>query len=751
MATRLRVFSSSVGTKLLIGATGLALFLYLITHIAGNLLVFAGRDTFNNYSHMLLSNPLIPVIEIGLVIDLPAAHLQDGVDVPGQPEGAAGEISAEEAGRAAEPQELRLVDDDLLRPLAAGVRGDSRQAVQVRHRVRRAGDRHPRSLPPRDGELRQPAAGGVLRAQHAGGRLASLARRRQRLSVGRRRPVALDAAHHRRRQGDGRADCRAASSSSPSGRISWERGHEAGCEGAVRPDRREVGPAQVRDEAGQPGQQAQVHDHRRRHRPGRRVGGGVARRARLQRPELLHPGQPAPGAQHRRPGRHQRREELPERRRQRLPALLRHDQGRRLPLARSQRLPAGAAERQHHRSVRRPGRAVRPRVRRAAGQPIVWRRPGLAHVLRPRADRPAAAARRLPVADAAGARGQGPAVRAPRDAGPGRHRRQGARDHRPQPGHRRDRALRRRRGDPRDRRIRHRLLPLDQRRELERHRVVARAQARRAVRQPVLHADPSDLHSGHRRPPVEADADEREPAQRRPRLGAEEAGRQAAARPDSRGRARLLPRAQVSRASATSCRATSRRETPSRCATRAAASARAHLAVYLDFPDAIKRLGIDAVARKVRQPVPHVPEDHRRGCVQSADAHLPGDPLHDGRSLGRLQPDEHDPRPARARRSQLLRPRREPAGRQRADAGAGRRLLHHPLHDRRLPGEHRAAEGHHRPRRVQGSPPIGCRSRSPSCWRSKAAAASARSIASSAASCGTTSAWRGPRPACAAR
>jgi succinate dehydrogenase / fumarate reductase cytochrome b subunit len=31
-------------------------------------MVFAGRDTFNNYSHMLLSNPLIPVIEIGLVL-----------------------------------------------------------------------------------------------------------------------------------------------------------------------------------------------------------------------------------------------------------------------------------------------------------------------------------------------------------------------------------------------------------------------------------------------------------------------------------------------------------------------------------------------------------------------------------------------------------------------------------------------------------------------------------------------------------
>ena len=68
MATRLRVFRSSVGTKILIGLTGLALFIYLITHIAGNLLVFAGRSTFNDYSHMLLSNPLIPVIEVGLLV-----------------------------------------------------------------------------------------------------------------------------------------------------------------------------------------------------------------------------------------------------------------------------------------------------------------------------------------------------------------------------------------------------------------------------------------------------------------------------------------------------------------------------------------------------------------------------------------------------------------------------------------------------------------------------------------------------------
>jgi succinate dehydrogenase / fumarate reductase, cytochrome b subunit len=68
MSSRLRVFSTSVGTKLLIGVTGLALFLYLITHIAGNVLVFFGPTTFNTYAHTLTSNPLIPIIEIGLLL-----------------------------------------------------------------------------------------------------------------------------------------------------------------------------------------------------------------------------------------------------------------------------------------------------------------------------------------------------------------------------------------------------------------------------------------------------------------------------------------------------------------------------------------------------------------------------------------------------------------------------------------------------------------------------------------------------------
>jgi succinate dehydrogenase / fumarate reductase cytochrome b subunit len=62
-----RVFSSSVGTKFVIGFTGLGLSAYMVLHLVGNSLIFLGRDTFNEYSHFLISNPLIVPIEIGLL------------------------------------------------------------------------------------------------------------------------------------------------------------------------------------------------------------------------------------------------------------------------------------------------------------------------------------------------------------------------------------------------------------------------------------------------------------------------------------------------------------------------------------------------------------------------------------------------------------------------------------------------------------------------------------------------------------
>lgn len=66
MSTRRSPLASLITTKLIIGATGVLLFLYLILHIIGNLMIFLGPETFNSYAHFLISNPLVVPIEIGL-------------------------------------------------------------------------------------------------------------------------------------------------------------------------------------------------------------------------------------------------------------------------------------------------------------------------------------------------------------------------------------------------------------------------------------------------------------------------------------------------------------------------------------------------------------------------------------------------------------------------------------------------------------------------------------------------------------
>lgn len=45
--------SSSLGKKYLMGITGLLLCGFLVTHLAGNLLMYVGADVYNNYAHTL--------------------------------------------------------------------------------------------------------------------------------------------------------------------------------------------------------------------------------------------------------------------------------------------------------------------------------------------------------------------------------------------------------------------------------------------------------------------------------------------------------------------------------------------------------------------------------------------------------------------------------------------------------------------------------------------------------------------------
>jgi len=69
MSQRTRFFSSSVGTKIIIGLSGLFLVLYLLIHVGGNLLVFFGPRVFNNYAYnMEVRNPTLPILEIIILV-----------------------------------------------------------------------------------------------------------------------------------------------------------------------------------------------------------------------------------------------------------------------------------------------------------------------------------------------------------------------------------------------------------------------------------------------------------------------------------------------------------------------------------------------------------------------------------------------------------------------------------------------------------------------------------------------------------
>ena len=59
--------ASSVGTKILVGTTGLLLIVYLIIHIVGNLVYLLGPTAFNTYANTLASLPIVVPIEIGLL------------------------------------------------------------------------------------------------------------------------------------------------------------------------------------------------------------------------------------------------------------------------------------------------------------------------------------------------------------------------------------------------------------------------------------------------------------------------------------------------------------------------------------------------------------------------------------------------------------------------------------------------------------------------------------------------------------
>jgi len=72
MKTLLEFYRSSVGKKLIMSLSGLFLCLFLVVHVAGNLLLFRndGGELFDAYSDFMGSNPIIRTIEILLFVAL---------------------------------------------------------------------------------------------------------------------------------------------------------------------------------------------------------------------------------------------------------------------------------------------------------------------------------------------------------------------------------------------------------------------------------------------------------------------------------------------------------------------------------------------------------------------------------------------------------------------------------------------------------------------------------------------------------
>lgn len=68
---KVKLISSTIAQKILIGLSGLALCGFLIAHLAGNFLLYApgaGYGAYNDYAHALHANPLLPIAEVGLLI-----------------------------------------------------------------------------------------------------------------------------------------------------------------------------------------------------------------------------------------------------------------------------------------------------------------------------------------------------------------------------------------------------------------------------------------------------------------------------------------------------------------------------------------------------------------------------------------------------------------------------------------------------------------------------------------------------------
>jgi succinate dehydrogenase / fumarate reductase, cytochrome b subunit len=74
MKRLVRLFRTSIGSKLLVAATGTLLVGFLLVHAGGNLLILKGRDALNIYADWMQGHPLLWGFRLGL-LGLFAVHI----------------------------------------------------------------------------------------------------------------------------------------------------------------------------------------------------------------------------------------------------------------------------------------------------------------------------------------------------------------------------------------------------------------------------------------------------------------------------------------------------------------------------------------------------------------------------------------------------------------------------------------------------------------------------------------------------
>ncbi|MBI5744925.1 MAG: succinate dehydrogenase cytochrome b subunit [Elusimicrobia bacterium] len=73
-----RFVTTSIGRKAVMAASGLMLGGFMLVHLAENLLLFKGEAAYNGWVDLLLSNPVTPFLEVGLLAVF-LAHIAAGV------------------------------------------------------------------------------------------------------------------------------------------------------------------------------------------------------------------------------------------------------------------------------------------------------------------------------------------------------------------------------------------------------------------------------------------------------------------------------------------------------------------------------------------------------------------------------------------------------------------------------------------------------------------------------------------------